>query len=152
MTRPRPIGLFSVRSVVVTPYYVTPEGDRFGSTSLTRASKVAGVKEKLNMYARNAHFRVKSLDMAAEFAQTLENEILPLLRRQEGFRGEITLSNPGNLERISMSLWEKEGNAEAYDADIYPQVLKVLSKVIDGTPKIRTFEAVALNLDHRTRG
>ena len=102
------------------------------------------------MYARNAHFRVKSLDMAAEFAQTLDNEILPLLRRQEGFKGEITLSNPGNLERISMSLWEKESNAEAYDADIYPQVLKVLSKVIDGTPKIRTFEAVALNLDRPT--
>ena len=37
MTRPRPIGLFSVRSVVVTPYYVTPEGDRFGSTSLSVA-------------------------------------------------------------------------------------------------------------------
>ena len=100
------------------------------------------------MFARNAHFRVKSLDMAAEFARTLENEILPLLRKQEGFRGEITLSNPGNLERISISLWENKSNADAYDANIYSQVLKILSKVIEGTPKIRTFEAVALNLDH----
>ena len=58
------------------------------------------------MFARNAHFRVKSLDMAADFSRTLENEILPLLRKQEGFSGEITLSNPGNLERISISLWE----------------------------------------------
>jgi hypothetical protein len=93
------------------------------------------------MFARNAHFRVKSLNMAAEFAQTLENEVLPLLRKQKGFKGEITLSNPGNLERISMSLWE------AYDANVYAQVLKILSKVIDGKPKIRIFEAVALNLD-----
>jgi len=100
------------------------------------------------MFARNAHSRVKSLDMAAEFARTLENEILPLLRKQEGFRGEITLSNPGNLERISISLWETKSNAEAYDANMYSQVLKILSKVIEGTPKIRTFEAVALNLDH----
>ena len=100
------------------------------------------------MFARNAHFRVKSLDMAAEFARTLENEILPLLRKQEGFRGEITLSNPGNLERISISLWETKSNAEAYDANMYSQVLKILSKVIEGTPKIRTFETVALNLDH----
>jgi len=99
------------------------------------------------MFARNAHFRVKSLDMAAEFALILEKEILPLLRKQEGFRGEITLSNPGNLERISISLWEHKSNAEAYDANIYSQVLKILSKVIDGAPKIRTFEAVALNLD-----
>ncbi len=98
------------------------------------------------MFARNAHFRVKSLDMAADFSRTLENEILPLLRKQEGFSGEITLSNPGNLDRISISLWETKKNAEAYDANIYSQVLKILSKVIDGAPKIRTFEAVALNL------
>lgn len=99
------------------------------------------------MYARNAHFRVKSLNMAAEFMQTLENQVLPLLRKQKGFKGEITLSNPGNLERISISLWDNKSNAEAYDANVYAQVLKILSKVIDGKPKIRIFEAVALNLD-----
>ncbi len=49
-----------------------------------------------------------------------------------------------------MSLWENKSQAEAYDANVYPQVLKILAKVIDGTPKIRTFEAVALNLDHGT--
>ncbi len=102
------------------------------------------------MYARNAHFRVKSLDMAAEFVRILESEILPLLRKQPGFKGEITLSNPGNLERISISLWENESNAEAYDAKIYPQVLKILSPVIEGAPKIRIFADVALNLDRRT--
>ncbi len=104
------------------------------------------------MYARNAHFRVKSLNMAAEFVRALENDVLPLLRKQDGFKGEITLSNPGNLERISMSLWESKANAEAYDADIYPQVLKILLPIIDGKPKIRTFEAVALNLEQGTVG
>ena len=102
------------------------------------------------MFARNAHFRVKSLNMATDFAQILENEVIPLLRKQTGFKGEITLSNPGNLERISISLWEDKSNAEAYQAHIYPQVVKMLARVIDGTPKIRTFEAVALNLDHGT--
>ena len=102
------------------------------------------------MFARNAHFRVRSLNMAADFAQTLEHEVLPLLRKQKGFMGEITLSNPGNLERVSISLWDNKGNAEAYDANIYAQVLKMLSKVIDGKPKIRTFEAVALNLNRDT--
>jgi hypothetical protein len=102
------------------------------------------------MFARNAHFRVKSLAMAAEFARTLENEILPLLRRQKGFKGEITLSNPGSLEQIAMSLWENKNDADAYNANIYPQVLKILVKVIDGTPKFRTFEIVTLNVDHGT--
>lgn len=102
------------------------------------------------MYARNAHFRVKSLDLADEFALTLQNEVLPLLRSQQGFKGEITLSNPGSLERISISLWENRNNAEAYKTHVYPQVLKLLSKVIDGGPKILTFENLALNLNNGT--
>jgi len=104
----------------------------------------------LKMFSRNAHFRLKSLTMAAEFALTIENEVIPLLRRQEGFKGEITLSNPGSLERIAISLWEDRHNAEAYNASVYPQMLKILAKVIDGTPKIRTFENVTLNVDHGT--
>ena len=100
------------------------------------------------MFARNAHFRMKSLTMASEFARTFENEILPLLRKQEGFKGEITFSNPGSLEHIAISLWENKRHARAYDTDVYPQVLKILSSVINGTPKIRTYEAVTLKLDH----
>jgi hypothetical protein len=102
------------------------------------------------MYARNAHFRVKSLSMAAEFAQILEGRVLPLLREQPGFKGEVTLSNPGSLEQIAISLWENIDDADAYDANAYPQVLKILARVIDGTPKIRTYEAVTLNVDHGT--
>jgi len=102
------------------------------------------------MFARNAHFRVKSLSMAVEFARTFQSEVLPLLRAQEGFKGEIMLSNPGSLERITISLWENKNDAEAYHADVYPQVLKILAKVIDGAPKIRTFEAATLSVDHNT--
>ena len=102
------------------------------------------------MFARNAHFRMKSLTLSAEFSRTFEKEILPLLHKQHGFKGEITFSNPGSLEHIAISLWEDKSNADAYEADVYPQVLKILAKVIDGTPKIRTYEAVTLNLDHRT--
>ena len=99
------------------------------------------------MFARNAYFRVKSLNMAAQFNRTFEIEILPLLRKQQGFKGELTLSNPGSLEQIAISLWESKENAEAYYANIYPKVLKILAKVIDGRPKIRTFDAVTLNLE-----
>ncbi len=102
------------------------------------------------MFARSAHFRLKSLSVAAEFARTIDNEVIPFLRQQEGFKGEITLSNPGSLERIAISLWENKHNAEAYNANVYPHVLKILAKVIDGTPQIRTFEAVTLKVDQGT--
>lgn len=99
------------------------------------------------MYARNAHFRLKSLDLAVEFARTLGAEVVPVLRQQQGFKGEITLSNPGSLEQIAISLWDNKSHAESYDANVYPQVLKILGSMIDGTPKIRTYEAVTFSVD-----
>jgi hypothetical protein len=107
-------------------------------------------QERLKMFARNISFRVKSLNMAGESARIFESEILPSLRKQEGFMGELTLSNPGSLEQIAISLWADRETAEAYNADAYPQVLKILASVIDGAPRIRTYDAVTWNVDHGT--
>ena|SRR5437763_7657916 len=93
------------------------------------------------MFARNVSFRLKS-DMVSDYTRTFENEILPLLRKQKGFKDEITLSNPGSLDAIAISLWENKANAEAYNTSTYPQVLTTLARLIDGTPKVQTFEAV----------
>ena len=65
-----------------------------------------------------------------------------MLRRQNGFKDELTLSNPGSADVIAISLWESKANAEAYNTNVYPEVLKTLARMIDGTPKVQTFEAV----------
>jgi hypothetical protein len=65
-----------------------------------------------------------------------------VLRRQNGFKDELTLSNPGSADVIAISLWESKANAEAYNTNVYPEVLKTLARMIDGTPKVQTFEAV----------
>jgi hypothetical protein len=93
------------------------------------------------MFARNVSFRLKS-NMLSDYTRTFENEILPLLRKQTGFKDEITLSNPGSLDAIAISLWESKANAEAYNTNAYPEVLKTFARLIDGTPKVQTFEAV----------
>jgi quinol monooxygenase YgiN len=93
------------------------------------------------MFARNVSFRLKS-DMLSDYTRTFENEILPLLRKQKGFKDELTLSNPSSLDAIAISLWENKAHADAYNTSTYPQVLKTLARLIDGTPKVQTFEAV----------
>jgi hypothetical protein len=93
------------------------------------------------MFARNVCFRLKP-NMLSDYTRTFENQILPLLRKQKGFRDEITLSNPGTPDAIAISLWESKANAEAYNTNTYPEVLKTLARIIDGTPKVQTFEAV----------
>src|ERR1700726_4192739 len=93
------------------------------------------------MFARNVSFHLKS-NMLSDYTRTLENEILPLLRKQKGFKDEITLSNPGSQDAVSISLWEHKNNADDYNTNTYPEVLKTLAKVIDGTPRVQTFETV----------
>lgn len=93
------------------------------------------------MYARNVSFRLKS-NQQSDFTHTVENEILPLLQKQQGFRDEITLCNAGSSEGISISLWEHKNNADDYNTRVYPEVLKTLAKLIDGTPRVQTYETV----------
>ena len=93
------------------------------------------------MFARNISFHLKS-NMLSDYNRTFENEILPLLRKQKGFKEEITLSNPGGQDAIAISLWENKANADAYNTTAYPEVLKKVARMIDETPKVQTFEAV----------
>jgi quinol monooxygenase YgiN len=93
------------------------------------------------MFARNVSFYLKQ-NSHSDYTRTFENQILPLLRKQKGFKEEITLSNPGSLETIAISLWENKASADAYNTNAYPEVLRTFAKMIDGTPKVQTFEAV----------
>jgi len=77
---------------------------------------------------------------APEFKGLVENEILPLLRKQQGFRDEFTFVAPERSEVLAISIWETKENAEAYNRTGYPEILKIVSKVIDGTPKVENFE------------
>jgi hypothetical protein len=95
------------------------------------------------MFARNVSIHLKP-NMLSDYTRTFENEILPLLRKQKGFQEEVTLTNPNSPYVIAISLWDSKANAEAYNTNAYPQVLKACAKMIDGTPKVQTFDAVTL--------
>src|SRR5208283_4112081 len=92
-------------------------------------------------YARNVSFRLKP-NTQSEYTRTFENQVLPLLRKQKGFKDEITLTNPGNQDVVAISLWENKANADDYNTNTYPEVMKTLAKVVDGTPRVQTFETV----------
>jgi len=91
------------------------------------------------MFARRVDMHLKP-NTVAEFTQRLEKDVLPLLRKQKGFQDEIAFVVPGGTEAVGFSLWDQKENAEAYDRGTYPKVLKALSKVIDGTPKVQAYE------------
>jgi hypothetical protein len=93
------------------------------------------------MFARNVSFNLKS-NMLSDYTRTFEKDILPILRKQNGFKDEITLSGPGGVNVTAISLWDTKTNAETYNTNAYPEVLKTMQRFIDGTPKVQTSEVV----------
>jgi heme-degrading monooxygenase HmoA len=91
------------------------------------------------MFARNVSIHLKPNSSVA-FTKQIENETVPMLRKQEGFQGELTFLVPGGTEAVAISLWDKKENAEAYARTGYPEVLKNLNKFVEGTPKVQTYE------------
>jgi hypothetical protein len=91
------------------------------------------------MYARNVTLHLKA-NKGADFTRTLENDVLPMLRKQTGFKDEITFLAADGNEALAISLWEKKENAEAYGRDTYAAVLQTLNAVVEGTPEVDSYE------------
>jgi hypothetical protein len=91
------------------------------------------------MFARSVSIHLKT-NGVAEFTRLIEDETVPLLRRQKGFQDELTFVVPGGREAVAISLWDEKENADTYGRSTYPQVLRALGKVVEGTPEVRTFE------------
>ena len=100
------------------------------------------------MFGRQVTMKLKP-NSGLELSRIADNEIIPILRKQKGFREETTLIAPERSEAIANSFWETKEDAEAYNLTGYPEVLKTLAKVIDGAPTVKTFEFANSTL-HKT--
>jgi heme-degrading monooxygenase HmoA len=94
-------------------------------------------------FARNVHFQLKT-GKDAEFNRILTNDVLPLLKKQKGFQQELTLVNGDRA--MGISVWDDKANAETYTRDTYPQILQKLQPVIEGSPRVETYEVGATTL------
>ncbi|MFZ0633287.1 MAG: hypothetical protein WA399_13870 [Acidobacteriaceae bacterium] len=93
------------------------------------------------MFARNVSVHLKS-NTLSEYGHLFESQVLPLLRKQKGFRDEITIASANGLDVTAISLWDNKSDAEAYNTSTYPEVVKSLSKVTDGAPRVQTCEVI----------
>jgi heme-degrading monooxygenase HmoA len=89
---------------------------------------------KLSMYLKN--------DGALAFKHRIEADIIPLLRKQKGFLEEITFLYLNGREVHAFSLWESAEHAEAFNRGTYPEVARMLASVIEGMPRVQTYEVL----------
>jgi heme-degrading monooxygenase HmoA len=91
------------------------------------------------MYARSVAFQLKP-GRTTEFTQTLDKEVIPMLRKQKGFQDEIAFVGPNGTDAVGISLWDSKENAEEYARGSYASVLKSMEPVVEGTPQVQSYE------------
>ena len=101
------------------------------------------------MFARNISIHLKS-NMLSDYTRAFDKDVLPLLRKQNGFKDEITLAGPGGVDVTAISLWENKNDADTYNTNTYPTVLKTLARFIEGTPQVHTFDVVSSTVQKHT--
>ena len=89
------------------------------------------------MFTRHVVVKLKA-KTAPEFTRLIEKEVIPILRKQKGFLDEITFISPDLTEAVGNSFWETKADADAYSRTAYPEVMKSLETVIEGTPTVGT--------------
>lgn len=72
-------------------------------------------------------------------ARVFEKDIIPLLKKQPGFKDELSFYDDDRMEGIAISFWEDEEAALKYDRDVYPKVKKFLADTMDTVPQLKTF-------------
>jgi hypothetical protein len=89
---------------------------------------------KLSMYLKN--------DGVLAFKERIEADIIPLLRKQEGFLDEITFLCLNGRQVQAFSLWKTAEHAETYHRRAFPDVAKMLASVIESIPGVQTYEVL----------
>jgi len=90
------------------------------------------------MFARKVFMHLKPHSVA-EFTERLEKDVLPLLRKQQGFQDEITFVGQSGREAFGISLWDKAEDAEAYNRGTYSEVANFLATVVEGVPQVENY-------------
>ena len=91
------------------------------------------------MYAHRVSVHLKP-NSAAAFTQRLEQQAIPMLRKQEGFQDEITFLGGAGTEAFGVSLWDNKESAEAYGRGPYAEVTKILANLVDGDSQVDTYD------------
>jgi hypothetical protein len=93
------------------------------------------------MFVRKVTILLKP-NSISKFSRMMEEEVIPTLRKENGFQEVITFFAPSEDAVTSISLWDKASNAEIYSRETYPAVLKKLAALIERTPKVDTYETL----------
>jgi quinol monooxygenase YgiN len=100
------------------------------------------------MYTRIVELTTKP-GKAREVSETINDKVLPILKKQAGFVDEAVLVSDTESTRVlGLSFWNKREDAERYHRQQYPKISEILKPLLENEPVIRTFD-VHTSTTHR---
>src|ERR1700730_3543541 len=100
------------------------------------------------MFTRVVELTSKS-GQAKELSNTINEKVVPILKKQTGFVDETVLVSDTESTRVlGLSFWNSKKDAERYHREQYPKIQKMLKHLLETEPVIGTF-AVAPSTTHR---
>ena len=99
-------------------------------------------KSNKGQIARSVRFDIVA-DKNEEFHTLFRNEILPILKKQDGFKDELLLVKDQHV--LAISVWNDMDSARKYESATYPQLDKALRPVMSGKATVETFRYDSLS-------
>ena len=76
-----------------------------------------------------------------QLAETIDDKVLPILKKQNGFVDETVLVSDKEDNRVlSLSFWKTREDAEKYHRAEYQRVKEMVQDLLEAEPLIRTFD------------
>lgn len=91
------------------------------------------------MFTRIVEVTTKS-GKAKELSNTINDKVLPILKKQTGFVDETVLASDTDPNRVlALSFWNTREDAERYQKEQYPAIHEMIRQLLETEPVVRTF-------------
>ena len=75
-----------------------------------------------------------------QLADTINDKVLPILKRQRGFVDEtVFVSDKEDNRVLGLSFWNNKEDAERYQREQYPAIHEMVRHLLEAEPVVRTF-------------
>lgn len=95
------------------------------------------------MYTRVVELSSKS-GKARELANTIDEKVLPILKKQIGFVDEAVMASDVEPNRVlALSFWNTREDAQRYQREQFDTVQKIVQELLESAPVVLTFDVHA---------
>jgi heme-degrading monooxygenase HmoA len=92
------------------------------------------------MFTRVVEITSKS-GKARELCNTIDDKVLPILKKQAGFVDETVLVSDTEPNRIlALSFWNTREDAQRYEREQFDTVQKTVQHLLETAPVVQTFD------------